>query len=122
MKDIRSNPKRYVHFSAMDFGKDVYITTRNQSPDEKSDYSFKVHLISSPTRLDLENEVFSSFDEIEEVEISGIYNYMTGNSSNIEKIVKLHEQATNVFPDASIIAFKNNRQIKLDRALRKAAK
>ena len=120
LNDIRNNPKRYVHFSAFDLGKDVYITT--QKAEEKnttSEYSFKIHLISSPSKLNTTNEVFNHFTQIEEVEISGVYNYLTGNTNNFDEVYKLHEQAKEIFPDASIIAFKNGRQVKLEKALRK---
>ncbi len=121
MKDIRNNPKRYVQFSAFDLGKDIYISPRggsvNESTSEK--YNFKVHLISSPTKLDTSNVIFKDFDLIEEVFVTGMYNYMTGNTSSFSEITKLHTQAKSIFPEASIISFKNNRRIRLEKALRK---
>ena len=36
LKDVRNNPKRYVHFSAFNIGKDVYITAKPSTPDEKN--------------------------------------------------------------------------------------
>ena len=120
LKDIRNNPKRYVHFSAFDLGKDVYISPRNNSPKKTNeDYTFKVHLISSPTRLAKDNTLFDDFDQVEEIEVSGVYSYMTGNTSDIAKIMKTHTQAKVVFPDASIIAFKNGRKVRLEKALRR---
>nr|MBD3623669.1 hypothetical protein [Sunxiuqinia sp.] len=85
----------------------------------KDDYRLKVHLISSPSRLSLENSMFSEFDQVEEVEISGVYSYLTGNTSDIEKIMKTHTEAKVVFPDASIVAFKNGRNVRLEKALKK---
>lgn len=123
LNDFRNNPKRYVHFSAFDLGKDVYITTRSAGEQQvRSDYSFKVHLISSPTRLNTDLELFDNLPKVEEVEVSGVYNYLIGNTSNLEEIFKLHKQAMQVFPDATIISFKNGRQVKLEKALRKTNK
>ena len=120
LKDIRNNPKRYVHFSAFDLGKDVYISPRNNSPKKTNeDYTFKVHLISSPTRLAKDNTLFDDFDQVEEIEVSGVYSYMTGNTNDIAKIMKTHTQAKDIFPDASIIAFKNGRKVRLEKALRR---
>lgn len=119
LKDIRNNPKRYVHFSALDFGKSVYISSDKSSASANSEYTFKVHLISSAERLNLNNQLFANFTKVEETEISGIYNYSIGNTSNIKEIYQLLEKAQEVFPDASIISFKNGHRVKLDKALRR---
>jgi phospholipid/cholesterol/gamma-HCH transport system substrate-binding protein len=50
------------------------------------------------------------------------FNYFTGNDSSIEKIRNVLNKAQNVFPDASIIAFKNGKKIRLERALKKVNK
>jgi len=123
MKDIRQNPKRYVQFSAFDLGKDVYITSRLPQAEKKdNEYTFKIHLISSPTKLDTSNVVFESFKNIEVIFVGGLYNYLTGNTSNFEEITKLHASAKQKFPEASIVAFKNNRKIRLEKALKKLSK
>ena len=120
LKDIRNNPKRYLHFSAFDLGKDVYISPRKEKTTEHdNDFTFKIHLISNPTRLDTKNSIFKAFDQIEEIEVSGGYSYLTGNTSNIDNIMKIHTQAKLFFPDASIIAFKNGRKVRLEKALKK---
>jgi phospholipid/cholesterol/gamma-HCH transport system substrate-binding protein len=120
LKDIRNNPKRYVHFSAFDLGKDVYISPQKEKNDaSQTEYTFKIHLISSPSRLSKDNTIFSDFDQVEEVEISGGYSYLTGETSDIAKIMENHTAAKAVFPDASIIAFKNGRKVRLEKALRK---
>ncbi len=119
MLDIRQNPKRYVQFSAFDLGKDVYITPRTAQTKINDRYYFKVHLISSPTKLDTTNVIFESFDEVEEVNVGGLYNYMTGNSTDFAKISEIHSKAKLVFPEASIVSFKNNRKVRLEKALRK---
>lgn len=121
LKDIRNNPKRYLHFSALDLGKNIYISQKKEKENgqEKSDYSFKVHLISSPSRLDTNNTIFEEFDQVEEIEISGGYSYLTGNSQNIADIMRIHTKAKVIFPDASIIAFKKGRKVRLEKALRK---
>lgn len=118
LKDLRNNPKRYVHFSALDLGKSIYIS-QDKSNGTNSDYIFKVHLVSSPERLNVNNSVFEGFSKVEETKIAGIYNYSIGNSSNIQEMYPLLEKAKKVFPDAAIIAFKNGRQVKLDNALKK---
>lgn len=119
MKDIRQNPKRYVQFSAFDLGKDIYISARTPDVKDNDKYHFKVHLLSSPSRLDTTNVIFNEFDQIEEVLITGLYNYLTGNSTSFTEISKIRDQASKIFPEASIISFKNDRKIRLEKALRK---
>jgi phospholipid/cholesterol/gamma-HCH transport system substrate-binding protein len=119
LKDIRNNPKRYLHFSALDLGKDVYISPRKEKSEAKNDdYTFKVHLISSQSRLDTESTIFKEFEGVEEIEIPGGYSYMAGNSSDIANIMNIHSSAKLIFPDASIVAFKNGRKVRLEKALK----
>ncbi len=119
LNDIRNNPKRYVHFSAFDLGKEVYITPGK--PEKKSEpYIFRINLISSSSRLNPKNAVFNDFQPVEEVEISGVYNYLTGSTTDFNEISKLSEKARKIFPDAGIVAFKNGRQVNLEKALRKS--
>lgn len=119
LKDVRNNPKRYVHFSAFDLGKNVYVSPQVSKAGSESNYVLKVHLISSPTRLSSENSIFSEFDQVEEIEISGVYSYLTGSTSDIAKIMETHTKAKVIFPDASIVAFKNGRKVRLEKALKK---
>ncbi len=118
LKDFRNNPKRYVHFSAFDFGKNMYITSKPEAQAENSPIQFKVHLISTPSQIPTNNNLFKDLGEIEEIYISDVYNYMVGNSSNFDEISKLLDKAKVNFPDASIIAFKNGRRITLGRAVK----
>jgi len=119
LKDVRNNPKRYVHFSAFNIGKDVYITAKPSTPDEKNQIIYKVHLISSPAKLSTESVFFKGLGKIEEMQVSETYNYMAGKSSDFEKISALLETARINFPDATLVAFKNGRKLKLEKAIKK---
>ena len=120
LNDLRNNPKRYVHFSAFDLGKNLYITPQSSNERDDSSYIFKLHLISSSSRIDLNSNIFSDFQNIEEVEVSGIYNYMAESTSNPNEILNMLDSTKQLFPDASVVAFKNGRQVKLEKALRKS--
>jgi len=118
LKDVRNNPKRYVHFSAFNVGKDVYITAKPSAPDDKNQIIYKVHLISSPVKLSTESAFFKGLGKIEEIKLSQTYNYMAGKSSDFENISTLLETAKINFPDATLVAFKNGRKIKLEKAIK----
>lgn len=121
LKDIRSNPKRYVHFSAFNIGKDVYITSRPASPDEKNKIIYKVSLISSPAKLSTESALFKELGKIEEIKANETYIYLAGKTTDFGKISELLQTAKINFPDASVVAFKNGRRIKLEKALKNQA-
>lgn len=118
LKDVRNNPKRYVHFSAFNMGKDVYITAKPGQSDTKNEVIYKVHLISSPARLSTESTFFKGLGPIEEVKVSETYNYMAGKSTNFDEITKLLGIARINFPDANLVAFRNGRKIKLEKAIK----
>ncbi|MGM0621413.1 MAG: MlaD family protein [Bacteroidota bacterium] len=116
IKDIRINPERYLQFSAIDLGKDVYINASGDAAAEN--IVFKVHLVSSENRIPLDSDNFKGLEPIEEYEASGAFSYLTGESHSYTEIAEVHEKATDKFPDATIVAFKNGRLIKLEKALK----
>ena len=118
LKDVRNNPKRYVHFSAFNMGKDVYITAKPGQSQAKDEVIYKIHLISSPARLSTESTFFKGLGPIEEIKISETYNYMAGKSTDFDQINKLLGMAKINFPDANLVAFKNGRKIKLEKAIK----
>lgn len=117
LRDVRNNPKRYVHFSAFNLGKDVYVTAKPNPQEAKDAIVYKIHLISSPARLSTESTFFRGLGPIEELKISETFNYLAGNSTDFEEINKLLSKAKVNFPDANLIAFKNGRKIKLEKAI-----
>lgn len=119
LKDLKNNPKRYVHFSAFNVGKDVYITSKPATPDEKNQIIYKVLLITSPVKVSTESALFKGLGKIEEVKVNEMYNYMAGKTPDFDKISSLLETARINFPDATLVAYKNGRKIKLEKAIKK---
>ncbi len=115
LQDIRLNPQRYVHFSAIDLGKDIYITSSGNS----SKIMFKVLLVSSDIRIPPNSLLFEDFD-VEEKKIVNTYFYLIGNTPNYNDALALQEKAGLKFPEAEVVAFKNGKKISLKKALRKA--
>jgi phospholipid/cholesterol/gamma-HCH transport system substrate-binding protein len=116
--DIRTNPKRYLHFSAVDFGKNVYV---NASPSQKAqvlNLSFRVQLVSSNTQIPIESPVFYSLGKVEEFVTNGAYTYYTSNSSDYLEAEKMMTRAQRNFPDAFIVAYRDGKEISLGKALR----
>lgn len=115
INDIRLNPERYLHFSALDLGKKVYISAAGDASEKN--ISFRVHLVSSEKKIPLDSDYFEGLGPIEEYEASGAYTYLAGNSDSFVEIAELHKKAQKKLPDATIVAFRNGRLIKLEKAL-----
>lgn len=116
ISDIQANPKRYLHFSAMDFGKEYYINA-NTDGNSKS-IIFKVHLISSENQIPANSKYFEGLEDVEEFAASGAFSYLIGASGSYSVIQKIHEDIKQKFPQSTIVAFKNGRLIKLEKALK----
>ena len=116
INDIQTNPKRYLQFSAIDLGKDVYVNTGNNTVAKN--IVFKIHLVSTENEIDASSSLFDGLDEeVEEYFASGVYSYLYGNTNSYSEIIELQKKIVKKFPDATIVAFKNGRLIKLERAL-----
>ena len=116
INDIQANPKRYLHFSAMDFGKEYYINT-NADGNSKN-IIFKVHLVSTENQIPTNSNLFEGIEDVEEFVASGAYTYLLGATSSYSEIVKIHDSVKKKFPAATIVSFKNGRLIKLEKALK----
>lgn len=116
LKDVRNNPKRYVHFSAFK-GKDVYVTANPNQPEAKNGVVYKIHLISSPAPLSTESTFFKDLGSIEEIKEGKIFIYLAGNSTNFNQITQLLEAARINFPEANLVAYKNGKKIKLEKTI-----
>ena len=115
--DIQQNPKRYLQVSAFDFGKEVYINTKDDA--SVKDIVFKIHLLSTKTKLDTDTDMFDSVEgDIEEYFSANVYTYLTGSTSVYSEIEKLHQELRIQFPESSIVAFKKGKLIKLEKALK----
>ncbi len=120
IKDIRTNPERYLQFSAIDLGKNVYINASGDAAAEN--IVFKVHLVSSENKIPLNSDNFKGLGPIEEYEASGAFSFLAGESDSYSEIAEVHEKATDNFPDATLVAFKNGLLIKLEKALKSLKK
>ena len=118
LTDVRVNPKRYVHFSALDLGREVYINTGSSDVGNKKNIVFKVHLISTPDQLPLNSPIFDGMGHVQEFAVSGAFTYLAGNFPGYNEAEVLLLKAYRNFPDATIVAFRDGKNIRLERALR----
>ena len=118
LTDIRSNPKRYLHFSALNLGKEVYINTSALPAKADDRIVFRVHLISASDRLPLSSPLFEGLQDVEEYEAGSVFSYLAGSFTNYADAEKVLFTAVRNFPEASVVAFREGKIIKLEKALR----
>lgn len=116
INDIQVNPKRYLEFSAIDFGKEYYINTSGDV--SAKNVIFKVHLVSTEEPVPVNSKYFEGLGEIEEYKANGAYSYLTGNTSIYDEITEIHNQAKKKFPESTVVAFKNGKLVKLEKVLK----
>jgi phospholipid/cholesterol/gamma-HCH transport system substrate-binding protein len=114
--DIQQNPKRYLKFSAMDFGKEVYINTKDDASGK--DIIFKIHLVSTKTKIDINDDVFGDLNDVEEYFHTGVYSYLYGSTGMYSEIEEIHKSIRIKFPESTVVAFKNGKLIKIEKALK----
>jgi len=116
INDIQSNPKRYLQFSAIDFGKEYYMNSEGDV--SAKNIIFKVHLISSETKIPSNSKLFEEIGEVEEYYANGAYSYLLGATSSYNEIINVQNLVKKKFPESAIVAFKNGQLIKLEKALK----
>ena len=116
IKDIQTNPKRYLEFSAIDFGKEYYINTSGDVSNKN--IVFKVLLVSTEAPVSTSSKYFEGLGEVEEFKANGAFSYLTGNTSVYNEILKVHDIARKKFPESTVVAFKNGKLVKLEKVLK----
>jgi len=71
-------------------------------------------------KIDLNNDIFRNLNGVEEYYSGGVYSYLVGDTGVYSEIEQLHNSIRKDFPESSIVAFKNGKLIKLEKALKLA--
>ncbi len=112
LKDVRHQPGRYVHFSAVNFG------SSKAPKEEDEEVVFKVQLRRSKEPLNLRGKEIVPEYHVFEDQYGKYYIYTIGEDKDVSVIENLKDQVQSDFPDAHIIALQNGRPIKLSKVLR----
>jgi N-acetylmuramoyl-L-alanine amidase len=99
---------------------------REPAPEKKTDSSsgsqdnsivFMVQIASSPTRIEINPENFNGLNDVIEITGSDRNKYATGNFNNYDSAVSYRKEIESLYPDAFIIAVKDNKVLPLQQAL-----
>ena len=115
--DFRLNPKRYVHFAAIDLGRKINIAL----PEDTlltDNVIFKVQLVSSPTPISLTSPIFKGIEEVFESKSGNLYYYSTAEETSYSKIRIILNKVQGAFPEALLKCFKSGKEISLKNALK----
>jgi phospholipid/cholesterol/gamma-HCH transport system substrate-binding protein len=121
LADVRHNPKRYLSFSAVDFGKDVYVNVDDEKATQQG-IVYKVKIAESKEPLSIRNQMVKDQFRIFEDSDGENYIYTVGATSSYGKIEKILKEVIGVYPDASIIALKNGKPVKVVKALKQTGR
>ncbi len=118
LADVRHNPERYLHFSAVNLGRRIYVDTDESMADVKR-IVFKIKVAQSPVPLDIRNSIVLDDLPVYEDYDGNYYIYTVGETNSYSGALKLNDRLLSVFPGAVIVAYKDGKPIHLKSALRK---
>ncbi len=115
--DLRTNPKKYVHFSAIDFGKksSPSIPEDSQIPDN---VKFKVRICISKTPIPLTTPLFNEVGPVFEKKSGDDFYYFTGPFSSYTKLRMILNKAQGAFPEAVLKCYQNGKEITFKKVLK----
>jgi phospholipid/cholesterol/gamma-HCH transport system substrate-binding protein len=120
LADMRHNPKRYLNFSAIDFGREVYIKVDDERAEQQG-IIFKVKIDESEEPIEIKNKTVIDQYQIFEDTDGKKFIYTIGASSDYSEIVKIKDAIIHKYPDSEIIALENGKPLKLRKALEKVS-
>jgi len=115
--DFRLNPKKYIHFSAIDMGREVYISP--SSDKQASDnITYRVQIFSSLNPVSLASPLFKGIEEVSEIKSGNMYYYVSPPESSYDKVILILNKIQSAFPEAFLKSYKNGKEISLKNALK----
>jgi len=115
--DFRLNPKRYVHFSALDLGRKINIITPSDA-QISDNITFRIQLLTSENPLSLKSPIFNGIEEVFETKAGGKYYYFTTEQTSYDKVRMILNKVQGAFPEALLKSYKNGKEISLKNALK----
>lgn len=121
---IKESILDYKDFVDQNIGDDVMVSEdiieETHEPEHVFDaVTFKVQIAASSRKLTLASRNFKGLDNVSLEKQGSLYKYYYGNTSDYNKIQSLEKTAKNKgYPSSFIVAFKADKQIPLDEALK----
>lgn len=101
--DLKQNPKRYVRFSVLNTGRNVYYDSEALEASKKSLY-YRVFVYHASQPVSLDNEIFKGRTDIDEQkQDDGTYLYTIGHTTDFKQLSKELKKIKKDFPKAYIL-------------------
>lgn len=122
LKDIRENPKRYVHFSLFDLGRTVILEDNEKNrkklkkeikSEEDTALSFRIQIKSSKNPIPKSSKEFKGVENINEVYVEGWYKYTVGQYLTKKEAEENRLALIDKFPNAFIVRYKGQLPLSL---------
>jgi N-acetylmuramoyl-L-alanine amidase len=83
----------------------------------KREISYKVQILYSENKVDLNSDLFKDFNDVEEIPYNGKYKYVVGSKPTYAEAIEYSKWVKNRHPDAFIVAVSNGKIIPLSEAI-----
>lgn len=97
----------------------VYVDTSSAIKEKKIDVIFMVQVATSAKRIEMKPANFKNIKDIVEIVSGNRYKYATGTFTDYNMAVSYRKQIERIYPDAFVIAVKNNKILPLREVLDK---
>jgi N-acetylmuramoyl-L-alanine amidase len=103
-------------------GDDSLLSVLDEKPNAPviSPVEFKVQIAASSKPIAADANVFKGLSGVTEYHVGKIFKYAVGSSPTFQEIIPYSKQIKEHFPDAFVIAVKENKIIPLDQALKES--
>jgi N-acetylmuramoyl-L-alanine amidase len=78
---------------------------------------FKVQIITSSSQIDTKPDNFKGLTDVVEINSQGLYKYASGSFADYSSAANYRKKIESMYPDAFVIAVKNNKILPLQQAL-----
>ena len=100
--------------------KSGFNTVRHESEIMKNRIDFRVQITTSAIRQELKPENFKSLGELSEIETGKYFKYASGHFESYSQAADYRRSISSLFPDAFVIAVRDNTIIPLQEAIEKS--
>jgi N-acetylmuramoyl-L-alanine amidase len=100
----------------------VTPATTPDKPQTAAIVEFKVQIAASAKRFAAGSHVFKGMQDVSEYKVGNMYKYAVGSGKTFKDIIPYSRQIKEKFPDAFIIAVRDNNIIPLEQAIRESSR
>lgn len=119
VKQLKEDPKKDIPINKKEVVKKEVTKPPPAKEKAKTEIVvvFKLQILVSKEKIPLTDKRFKNSKNVDFYKDNGLYKYVLGNEKSFDKIKELSKQIkSSTFPDAFIVAFKNNDRISVQEA------